>query len=888
MNQNTLYIKNRLSLRKPQEEALNILADITALLPLTKQNDLEQEIANIREKYPAFKEFERNFPNICFALATGVGKTRLMGAFVAYLYKSYHITDFFVLAPNLTIYNKLIKDFSDLSSPKYVFKGIADFVTNPPLVITGDNYREISENQLYQESIRINIFNISKINAGERKGDQPLIKRLSEYLGQSYFEYLANRERLVLLMDESHHYRAERAMQVINELNPVLGIEVTATPQVQKGSKAVPFKNVVYEYSLAKAIKDGFVKKPYVATRKNWQPNNYTPEEIDRLKVLDGIRLHQNTKLELEKFARNNDLSIVKPFVLIVTKDTVHAAQIKQMVQADDFYGGYYKDKVIEVHSAQKGSEKEENIGQLLSLENPINKIEIVIHVNMLKEGWDVTNLYTIVPLRASASDTLTEQTIGRGLRLPYGKIVNDDIADRLTIVAHDKFQAIIDEANKEGSIIRKENIIELDDSFDREPKKEIIVAETTIAAKREETPIQNVADTPFWKPETVELKQAVSVLQDTVLPQLGKEVKSIADLTNQQTQEIALQKLEENLAANSLFAKEQVEEVKKHVEQLVKEFVANTIAIPRVIVQPGRDGYLRFQPFELDTTNITYQPASEEILLKSLSDGKFSFLQGQVSGDINTETAENILLGALFDVPEIPYDDYADLLYSLAIAVTTKLRSYLKESDVKNVVIAYRRQLADFIFAQMKQHAIYVPADYTAAKVYPFEQIYNHNYEKISSDKLYHYTDTIEPTSAIPSKVFTGFSKACHNLYKFDSKAEKDFSQLLEQDTNVIKWLRPQERQFNIFWRNGSRKYEPDFVIETEQELFLVEIKSIKDIESKEVEEKAKAATTWVKRVNEYAEETGAKKWIYLLIPHTNVLLNNDFDYFKQFKIHS
>ena len=88
MNQNTSYIKQRLSLRKPQEEALNILAEITALLPLTKQNDLQQEIEAIRSKCPIFKDFERNFPNICFALATGVGKTRLMGAFVVYLYKT--------------------------------------------------------------------------------------------------------------------------------------------------------------------------------------------------------------------------------------------------------------------------------------------------------------------------------------------------------------------------------------------------------------------------------------------------------------------------------------------------------------------------------------------------------------------------------------------------------------------------------------------------------------------------------------------------------------------------------------------------------------------------------------------------------------------------------
>lgn len=881
MNQNTLYIKNRLSLRKPQEEALNILADITALLPLTKQNDVEKEIAAIREKYPTFKEFERNFPNICFALATGVGKTRLMGAFVVYLYKTHHITDFFVMAPNLTIYKKLVEDFSKPTNPKYVFKGIADFMTNPPLIITGDNYREISETQLFQESIRINIFNISKVDFEDKKGKLPLIKRLSEYLGQSYFEYLASRERLVLLMDESHHYRAKRAMQVINELNPVLGIEVTATPKISKGSKSVPFKNVVYEYSLGKAMKDGFVKNPYVATRRNWKSGNYTPEEIDRIKVLDGIRLHQNTRVELEKFARNNDLPIIKPFVLIVAKDTNHAEQIKQMIQSENFYNGYYTDKVIVIHSSQKGEEKDENIGQLLSLENPQNKIEIVIHVNMLKEGWDVNNLYTIVPLRASAADTLTEQTIGRGLRLPYGKITHEKNVDMLSIVSHDKFQAIIDAANKEGSIIRKENIIELDDDFERQPRKEVVVSNTTLVAKSEPN-----KPTSAWVPPTKEVQEAVAIFQETVLPEMGREVKKIGDLSNTQVQEVAFKRLEEHLAQKGdLFAAQHAEEIKQYAPQLVQEFITATIAIPRVTIQPGKDGYLNFKPFELDTTNITYQPASEEIFLKSLTDGGYSFLQGQVSGDITQESPENILLGALFDVPEISYDDYADLLHSLAQAVIAKLRTYLDDKAVKNVVITYRHQLADFIFAQMKQHSEYVPADLTSSKVRPFEKIYPHNYEKISSDKIYNYRETIEPRSAIPSKVFTGFQKACHNLYKFDSKAEKDFAQVLEQSDEVQKWLRPHIKQFNIYWNNGQRPYEPDFVVETADKIFLVEIKSARDIDSKEVEEKVKASLFWIKRVNEYAKEQGEKTWEYLLIPHTEVDLNNDFSYFKQFK---
>lgn len=73
----------------------------------------------------------------------------------------------------------------------------------------------------------------------------------------------------------------------------------------------------------------------------------------------------------------------------------------------------------------------------------------------MLKEGWDVTNLYTIVPLRAANARTLIEQSIGRGLRLPYGKRTGVEAVDTLSIVAHDKFQEIVDEANDPNNPLR-------------------------------------------------------------------------------------------------------------------------------------------------------------------------------------------------------------------------------------------------------------------------------------------------------------------------------------------------------------------------------------------------------------------------------------------------
>jgi type III restriction enzyme len=103
------------------------------------QPDISDALKTIQAEFKTVTDFERHFPSLCFALATGVGKTRLMGAFITYMFRQKLSRHFFVLAPNLTIYNKLITDFTPNTS-KYVFEGIAEFATNPPELITGDNY----------------------------------------------------------------------------------------------------------------------------------------------------------------------------------------------------------------------------------------------------------------------------------------------------------------------------------------------------------------------------------------------------------------------------------------------------------------------------------------------------------------------------------------------------------------------------------------------------------------------------------------------------------------------------------------------------------------------------------------------------------------------------
>src|SRR5574344_1624816 len=184
-------IKQRLSLREPLCEARDVVERLTDKITLKKpQNEqdyeayLTEQLRLAQEVCPQCKDFERDFPSLAFSIATGIGKTRLMGACIAYLYLKKGIRHFFVLATNLPIYEKLIRDFGDPSYEKYVFRGIAEFVNNQPVVITGDNYEQ-SRGLFSDKEIQINVFNISKFNTDSkesRKGVQkvePRMKRLS-------------------------------------------------------------------------------------------------------------------------------------------------------------------------------------------------------------------------------------------------------------------------------------------------------------------------------------------------------------------------------------------------------------------------------------------------------------------------------------------------------------------------------------------------------------------------------------------------------------------------------------------------------------------------------------------------------------------------------------
>jgi len=882
VNRHVNAIAGRLSLRPPQRESLVILDRITEIVPPRKGVDLEAALAAVRSEFPGVTDFEREFPSLCFALATGVGKTRLMGAFISYLHLAHGLNNFFVLAPNLTIYNKLITDFTPNTS-KYVFKGIAEFALNPPAIITGDNYNQRDPTSgLLFGGVRINIFNISKINSEVRGGRAPRIKRLSEYIGQSYFDYLAGLHDLVLLMDESHRYRASAGVRAINELKPVMGLELSATPFVETNKGPVRFKNVIYHYPLGKAMADGFVKEPAVVTRKNFNPAGMSPGEIERLKLEDGVRLHESVKVELETYARQTDNYIVKPFLLIIARDTTHAGQLMELIQSERFFNARYKDKVIQVDSSRTGVAEDEMVQRLLAVESTEEPTEIVIHVNMLKEGWDVTNLYTIVPLRAANARILIEQSIGRGLRLPYGKRTGVTTVDRLNIIAHDRFQEIIEEASRPDSTIRLQQVIL--NSDDLTQKTKTVVSQSILAAKLGLQPEYATVSTEVaggsQPPAFATLEeQRLARITYAVIRKLESQpqvLPSVAYLQNPEVQalmvkEVASQYRPAQMDMEQVIAQPDVAAVVAKTSELV---IQQTIDIPRILVVPKGEVRAGFKPFTLDLNTLNYPAPSEELWIQHLRTNQLEIL-GLLRGGMEEARLEDYVVSGLIDFDDIAYDEHADLLYDLAAQVVRHFLSYLSEEETHKLLRLHQREIARFVHAQMQSHYWEEQVDYEVKVSKGFTELRPSAYTASNQEPSMDFRRAPDDKSNMARYLFTGFKRCLYPLQKFQSDSERKMAVILDRES--VKWFKPAKGQFQIFYKSGADhlEYQPDFVAEADGCIFMIEPKARNEMEAADVLAKREAAVKWCNQATEYAATHGGKPWKYLLVPHDAISEN-------------
>lgn len=843
------HIVQRMSLRKPQIECLEAFERVTNLISMKKNAKLENSLLPLQTVYPHLTDFERDFPNLCFALATGVGKTRLMGAMISYLFLSRGISDFVVLAPNNTILDKLTKEFSDPNHPKYIFRGILDF-NQPPKIITHLNYDEgygvrnewsMNPSLPIGHEVHINLFNIAMIHSDKRRMKNP---RETIVGGISYFEYLSRLDNLVVFMDEAHRYRASAATKAIDELNPILGVELTATPHIEKSGQTIPFKNIVYHYDLSSALRDRFVKEPAVVGRENYEACPLDGEALEQLKLEDGIRCHESTKIHLHNYAYEKNQEAIKPLMLVIADSMTHANRLESMIKSDDFFHGAYKQKVRVVHSGLTPDKEEEMIKDLLAIESPQNPIEIVIHVNMLKEGWDVVNLYTIVPLRAANSKTLIEQSLGRGLRLPFGNRTNIKEIDELKLVSHDRFDEIIKEAKKPGSIIRSSYLIGID--IPLEGYKNF-----------ESKPPMLEAISQYDKSEKIIAEKTLQVIE-----QKGDSLK-----------ESIIQEVKTSLGDVSVSP-----EIDIIISEIIEKQRELSIRIPRILIEPEVAKPGRFKPFNLNLQGIHPQPIDQSILIQSLQDDSRRKIASEAIFESN-EPPENIVIRDLLDLDDIENNnENFKIITDLSGQLVAHLHTYLNNrEDVINVLMTQRSALINHLHSQLKEH--FDPPEYRFASIVERNfTFFKSAYYALSADQNPIPFDQ-EPDSLahIARHVFIGYKKSQYPLNKFHSNSERIFAVILEQDPKVVKWVRPPRDSLNLFYHR-ERQYEPDFIVETDNHMFLCEIKSSAELEDEIVQQKAKAAIHWCELATNHAKQNEGKPWSYLLIPHSAVRLSSSF----------
>jgi superfamily II DNA or RNA helicase len=377
----------------------------------------------VRELHPEWSF--GGFPQMTFHLATGVGKTRLMGAIAAYLYLGDQASNFLFLAPRAAILRKL-KDESYSGSPKYLF--VDPSLVPEPHLWHSDNVESFKVDppqELFGRGPHLFVFSPQGITGDDRRVFRP-----SEFSGTSPGEYLSHAQDLVVFLDESHHVRrmaeAEtRAWtQAIRELAPKVLFGMTATPPKEMGV------NVLHEYDLASCLREKLYTKdveiivhqrPAAVTSDDDWDHHTLDFALDRL-----VRKEQVIK----DYQGNLPFLKVRPVVLVCAVDTAHADAVAAWLQRDR---GLSSEEILVTHSGRAKTEDE--IARLVGIERPNSRVRVIVNVYELTEGWDVTNVYVIAPLRAMGTFEGAVQTLGRGLRLPAGRRIGNDDLDTLDVL---------------------------------------------------------------------------------------------------------------------------------------------------------------------------------------------------------------------------------------------------------------------------------------------------------------------------------------------------------------------------------------------------------------------------------------------------------------------
>ena len=426
-----------MNLRQPQADALRRVAAALQRLPRPLGDCSDEERRGFLTDGERWQHAAH--PTFTLALATGVGKTRLAGAIMALMYLCGEATTFLVLAPRRAV----LRRFSDALDPQFrEFIFVEPGLVPEPYVITSDliaNPAGVEELfDMFRTGPTVYLLSPQLITTSDRfRGEQA-------FTGRSPLEHLRQKRDLVVLVDEAHHVgglgqaEAARWTEAIRGLEPAIQLGLTATPRGEDG------ENILYEYPLGRAlIEQLYVKAVHLLVR-NFEGSLLPDEDVDKATIAYALnRLASKEKA----IAATNEPPFpdVKPVCLFFARDISHAEWVTKLLKDTHMLS---EDEVLLTHS--RSSKKEDEIERLLSIERLDNPVRVVVNVQELTEGWDVPKRFmSVAPLRAMATFQGALQSMGRGLRLPAGKLVGEPEVDSLDVVCFGKqsLQLIVEEA---------------------------------------------------------------------------------------------------------------------------------------------------------------------------------------------------------------------------------------------------------------------------------------------------------------------------------------------------------------------------------------------------------------------------------------------------------
>jgi type III restriction enzyme len=494
-----------------------------------------------------------------------------------------------------------------------------------------------------------------------------------------------------------------------------------------------------------------------------------------------------------------------------------------------------------------------------------------------------VTNLYTIVPLRAANARILIEQSIGRGLRLPYGKRTGVNTVDRLNIIAHDKFQEIVDEAKKPDSPIRLQQVILEPEQLGE--KTVTVVSQPQLASKLGLQPEQTTASTHIPKSAdapvfTTPEDQKVAQITYEVIRKLENQpqtLPSVSHLSRPEIQAAVLKEVKSQYRPSQL----EIEGVTKQpdfaaiVAKTSEVVIQQTIDIPRILVVPTGKVQSGFNPFTLKLDTLKYPVVSEELWAKHLRTDQVDVI-AMGKGGIQELRLEDYVVSGLVDFDDVSYDSHSDLLYDLAGQVVKHLKSYLPdEHEIQKVLRCYQRDIARFVHAQMQEHYWEKATGYEVKIYKGWSELKPSAYTASASEPVLNFCQKPEDRSNMAKYLFGGFKKCLYPVQKFQSDSERKLAVILERE--ALKWFKPAKGQFQIVYKFGADnpEYQPDFVAETDTVIYMLEPKAKNEMADADVVAKKDAAVKWCKQASDYAKTYKGKPWEYLLIPHDAIAEN-------------